>query len=278
MKILIQIIFVLIELSSFSQDFNHFDYNKRLDWAPFENEKVTVDFLKNNFPDSVIDEYFKEFIIKHPELFHFFDIDSDQVDELIYNGWNGGEGEMVTIYKQSGNRFIENQNFLGRIVEIKITPSRFPQMIVYDYSCCAGIVDHLQTFDFNDSTGQFEIVKAIVKIVNTEIPKEWIEPKRFEILNSPYYLRYSPEIVSGISDIDYEFKPLIGQNIAALYKKGDQGTVYSETKDSTGRIWWFVVMDSKPDDENMLFYEGNNEFDNYQPIGWMSSKFLKELE
>ncbi|MDD2983014.1 MAG: hypothetical protein PHQ74_06470 [Crocinitomicaceae bacterium] len=281
MKILIPLIFVLIELSCFSQDFNYFDFEKRFDWSPYEH--VSAEILKSNFKLLKEKPYPElKHLLDNKDKFHLVDIDNDQINEVIYNGWNGGEGEMVVIFKLSKNQLVEVQNFYGRILAKRKNEMNQTQLLVLDYSCCAGYVDHLQTFDFNLQTGQFEIVKAIVKLTDTEIPKERIESKRFEVLNTPYYLRHSPEFVSGISDIDFEFKPLvgqnIGQNIAAIYQKGDQGTVYSETTDSTGRVWWFVVMDSKPDFKNMLFYDGNNEFDDYQPIGWMSSKFLKELE
>jgi len=105
-----------------------------------------------------------------------------------------------------------------------------------------------------------------------------MNPVRFEIQNSPYNLRNSPEIITGLKEDYYDYTPINEQNITASYKAGDKGTAYAESTDSTGRIWWLVVMDVKPTSGESLYYEGNNEFENYKPIGWISSRYVMRIE
>lgn len=277
MKILIPVIFVLIELSSFSQDFNHFDFEKRFDWSSYEH--VSAEILKSNFKVLKEKPYPElKHLLDNKDKFHLVDIDNDQVNEVIYNGWNGGEGEMVVIFKLSKNQLVEVQNFYGRILAKRKNEMNQTQLLVLDYSCCAGYVDHLQTFDFNPKTNLFEIQSALAKINHTDIPEVWLEPFRFEIQKTPYNLRYSPEILKvAVQDSPF-YDPIKGENIAAIFQAGDKGTVYAESTDNSGRVWWFVVMDEMPKSGEVIYYDGNNDFKNYQPIGWMSSKFLKELE
>lgn len=273
---LLHLLILLISLNSFSQDFSYFDFEKTFDWSPYEH--VSTDILKSNFkvlkekPHSELID-----LLEKKDKFHFIDIDNDQVNEIVYNGWNGGEGEMVVVYKLIKNQLVEVQKFYGRILSIRINEMNQTRFIVYDYSCCAGYVDHLQTFDFNSKTKLFEIKSAIAKINQTDIPDTWLEPFRFEIQKTPYNLRYSPEILKvQIRDSPFS-DPIKGENIAAIYQAGDKGTVYAESTDSSGRVWWFVVMDAMPKSGEVVYYDGNNEFKNYQPVGWISSKYVERI-
>jgi hypothetical protein len=275
MRTTITLICIMISLASFSQDLKYFDSKNKLDWSQFESVEVTIDLLESNFDFLKNNPYPElEYIIKNLDKFHLLDIDNDQVNELIYNGWNGGEGEMIVIYKLKDGYYKEHQRFFGRIKDIRKTEINLIRFIVYDYACCAGYVDNMETFDFNPISKQFDIVGSIAKIDETSLPSDWIEPIRFEIKNTPYNLRYSPEIITGLKNGEYDFSPINGQNITASYKAGDKGIAYAESTDSTGRVWWFVIMDSKPDSGESLYYDGNNKFDDYKPIGWISSRYV----
>jgi hypothetical protein len=60
-------------------------------------------------------------------------------------------------------------------------------------------------------------------------------------------------------------------NIIAEFKKGTKGKALGEKIDNTGRIWWFVEIDSAFKPSNSMFYD----IDNTKLKGWMSSKYLK---
>ena len=103
MKILIPVIFVLIELSCFSQDFNYFNLENKFNWSPYEH--VSAEILKSNFKLLKEKPYPElKHLLDNQDKFHLVDIDNDQVNEVIYNGWNGGEGEMVVLFKLTDNR------------------------------------------------------------------------------------------------------------------------------------------------------------------------------
>lgn len=277
MKILIPVIFVLIQLSCFSQDFNYFDFEKRFDWSPYE--QVSTEILKSNFKLFEEKPYSElQHLLDNKDKFHLLDIDNDQVNEVVYNGWNGGEGEMVVIFKLTDNQLVEVENFYGRILAIRKNEMNQTRFIVYDFACCAGYVDHLQTFDFNPKTNLFEIQSALAKINYTDIPEVWLEPFRFEIQKTPYNLRYSPEILKVRAQDSPFYDPIKGENIAAIFQAGNKGTAYAESIDSTGRLWWFVAMDEMPKSGEVIYYDGNNDFENYQPIGWISSKYVEILK
>lgn len=265
----------MLQVPCFSQDLNYFNYDKQ-DWTLWEDSKVTSDFLTAN---KEILENFPYYdllnsVEEHQSDFHLVDIDNDNINELIYNGWSGGEGELVIIYKRINHKYIKQQVFFGRILDLKKSSTGI-ELVVLDYSCCAGYVDHVEVFRYNFVSKQFEIINDIAKLRETEIPSQLIKPIRFEIVNTPYYLRYSPEILTDLDKAYLDFDPIEGQNIAAIYEAGDRGIAYAESTDSTGRIWWLVIMDQLPDNDKYLYYEGNNDYEYYRPVGWISSKYLK---
>ncbi|MDO5968457.1 hypothetical protein Q4Q35_01425 [Flavivirga aquimarina] len=279
MKATLYIISLVISTSCFGQDFKYFDFKSKFDWSQIETDKVTTNLLESNYDFLKGNPYPElEYILENMDKYHLFDINNDNINELIFNGWNGGEGEMVVIYKLIGEHYEENQNFFGRIVDIIQTEPNQTKLMIYDYACCGGYVDNIETFNYNSKKQQFEIVNSVAKIDLTTIPTDLIKPIKFEIRNTPYNLRYLPEIAAGPKDGEYDFNAIQGQNIAAIYKTGDTGTVYAESKDSTGRVWWFVVMDSKPDSGETLYYDGNNHIEDYKPIGWLSSRYVEIID
>ena len=159
MRTTLQILTLLISVISYSQDFKYFNYKYKLDWSQFEHDKVTADLLESNYENLKNNPYPElEYIIKDMNKYHLIDINNDMINELIYNGWNGGEGEMVVVYQRIDNHYEKVQKFFGRIVDIRETEAKQTRLIVYDYSCCGGYVDNVETFDFNPAKSQFEIV------------------------------------------------------------------------------------------------------------------------
>ena len=218
-----------------------------------------------------------ESIKEHKNEFHFLDIDGDGKPEIIYDGWDGSEGDMVTILKKKDNQYIEIQNFHGRIVDIKRNQDKL-KIITCDFSCCDEYIDYMESFDYNKTSQKFEISESLPLLSLTELPNKFMTPIKFVIKNTPYKLRFSPKIITGLKGNEMPYDPINGENIIAVYKSGDTGTAYAESKDNTGRIWWFVIMDKKPESSESLFREGKNNFKNYKPIGWLSSRFVERIK
>lgn len=212
---------------------------------------------------------------RSPEAFFFIDIDSDGTNEVIYNGCNGGEGDMLKIFRKSGDFYINTQTFMGRVSDVAYE-GKYASFQVYDYSCCAGYVNHYITLDYMSDTGDYIITKDYALIDGSVKDYQPIAPVSVVVENKGYNMRDKPAIFN-YTDNGVPFDPIEGQNIVAQFKKGDTGTALAEWADETGRVWWLVVMDRMPDKDSSIFYSGNNDHEVYKPVGWMSSRFLKVL-
>ena len=263
-------------MNSFGQNLSLFDYKYKMDWEKYETEKVSTELIESIFETIKGNPYPElKYFLQNIDDFHLVDIDGDNENEIVYNGFNGSEGEMILILNLSKSGYKITLKVFGRLVDISSnkTPSEFT---VLDYACCAGYVTHLETFQYKEKLETFEIVKSLAKIDETVFPKTQIEPIKFKIVNEKYNLRYSPEIVTGLKSGSFDFDPIENQNIVAVYGAGDTGKAIAESTDETGRVWWFVIMDNYPDKSKSIFYKGNNKFEKYNPVGWISSRFVEK--
>jgi len=247
-----------------------------MDWNKYDTEKVSVELIESIFETIKGNPYteLKNFV-RNIDKFHVLDIDGDKQKEIIYNGFNGSEGEMIVIIESSSSGYKISLKVFGRIVDISNNKNT-AEFIFLDYSCCGGYVDHLETYRYNAKIRTFELVKSLAKVDETVLPRNQIEPIKFKVVNERYNLRLSPEIVTGLTSGSFDFDPIENQNIIAVYSSGDTGTAIAESTDETGRVWWFVIMDSYPDKSKSVFYKGNNIFDNYNPVGWISSRYVEK--
>lgn len=276
LKFIIIIVFFKIEL--FSQDFDLIDFKKSYNWKKFEIMKLNDSILKSNFPTLKENHYFDyhdvNSILEYRNSFHIVDFNDDKIFELVYNGWSGSEGEIISIYRLENNRIKLEQELAGRIVDIRKDTNNQSKIIVLDYACCAGYVEHLEEFVYNQITRKFEIINDYALMNLIKIPKLNINQKKFKVVKSKCNLRFSPKILKNLQDTSW-FEPIDKQNIIAIFKYGDCGTAYSELKDSKGNIWWFVVMEYNPEGKNSILHGGNNDNDNFKPIGWVLQKDLE---
>ncbi len=277
MKYTIILLMILSSLITNGQDLKYFESSSNFDWEAhgfetIDQEKLAkLSFLKEQF-NFIYDEHWEKSI----GLFHSKDINQDGWADIVYNGWNGGEGEMVLIIINDQGQYNVTHNFIGTIVEWKDS-NQGPAFKLLDYGCCGGWVDHLVTVKYSKETQQFDIVDDVANMVVIDSALNYMDPIRFEIINNKYNLRYTPEIETGIHKDDTPFDAINGQNISAVYAKGVKGTALASTVDSTGRVWWLVIMDNAPVGET-LFYQGNDEYPNYRPVSWMSSRYVKVLD
>ncbi len=210
----------------------------------------------------------------YTEYFHFMDIDGDGDRDFIYDGWSGGEPMMVSIYLYQNGHFELLLNQFTHIADIRFEGGKLSKLIIDNPGCCMPVMEYRYTYKFvSENDGQFTAYLTENKgwHVDTQKPVEWFAaPIRFEVLNTPYSLRITPEIINE----GHHFLDLTG-NLLETFRMGDTGTALAAETDSTGRIWWYVVMDPPEDilpktdepDDFPLKYEG-----------WMSSRFLKTIE
>ncbi|MCU4162985.1 hypothetical protein [Carboxylicivirga caseinilyticus] len=275
MKLLLSLFLFLITLTIKAQDLKYFNRSIEFNWETHGFNAIDMDQLKQlSFFKEHYDFIYEEHWAKNIGMFHSKDIDQDGWTDIIYNGWNGGEGEMLVILMNDQGQYRITQSFIGHVVEWMDTLNG-SVIKLFDYGCCGAWVDHLVTIKYCKEKEQFNIVDDIANMVVIDSTLKYMNPIRFEIQNETYNLRYAPDIEIGIPEGDTPFDVIDGQNISAVYYKGDQGTALASKEDSTGRVWWLVIMDKAPTGETIL-YPGSDEYDNYRPIGWFSSRYLKK--
>jgi hypothetical protein len=205
--------------------------------------------------------------------FYFVDLDDDQDRDVIFTGWSGAEPVCVRIFVTKNNIPKKVFDAFQRIKRIEFTENRLSHLTIEDPGCCAEYI--LFTADYKVSTAQddlkFDMTKRMAIIHETELPKDFFStPIRFEVQNDKYFMRNSAQI----DTVDQYYGGELGiDNIVAEFKKGTKGKALGEKIDATGRVWWFVEIDSNFKPSNTMFYD----IDNTQIRGWMSSRHLKRL-
>jgi hypothetical protein len=267
---------LLIACTGFTQDISNLE--KEFEWEKIEIRSFdSVDLEKifpliKNLPFRTKDE-----ALEHLDFFHLVDYNNDLKIDIFYNGWTGGEGTMLQIIQNTGNGFKIVQTLFGTVKDLQTNNNCISTIEVLDYSCCAGYIDHLQSWSLDQITEKYVIKSDIAYVVGFKIPdKKFDMPIMFEIVNERYNMRTEPEIIN-IEPHSAPFDPIENQNISASFTTGDTGVAIAESTDSTGRIWWLVIMDNKPSTNYpTIFYEGNNDIFDYKTLGWISSRYIKK--
>lgn len=276
MKPVIIFIFLISFYNSYSQNLSKLD--SKFQWADYEYRAFDSSDIEKVFP-VVENSPFrsKSDVLKHLDFFHLIDYNNDYKIDILYNGWTGGEGEMLQVIKNTGSDFEIVQTIFGSVKGIKIENNKITEIEILDFSCCGGYVDHLQLWTLNDSS-QYAAVNDLALFVGTKIPSQTFDkPIKFEIKSERYNMRMWPEI-GEIKENEAPFDPIDGQNISASFTIGDTGVAIAEKEDNNGRIWWLVIMDQMPSNEYpKLFYDGNNRIQKYKPVGWISSRYVERL-
>ncbi len=267
----ILILLIFTTLNGFSQTIKYFNAPIETNWTQWEKKKVSPEFLRQSFT-SITDFTYEnaDSLVSACSSYHWLDIDNDKNDELIYSGVSWGEGEMTIIYRVTDSKIQKIQHFFGRILDIQNLGTNRCKMIVFEYACCAGYTDYIQTYEYNSKTQNFEITNAIAKIRLTTIPTDLQEPVKFKTKVAHSILRYSPETITGIGEGRYDFEAINGENILTIYHSVATGQIFAEAKDNSGTIWYLVVMDSISAGEKTIINRGSIEFLKYQPVGWIA--------
>jgi hypothetical protein len=251
-----------------------FDYDSRIDWKEheidldFKTKKVLISKFDDLFSYVKESEYHKE---KYDSMFHFLHLNSDTLIDVIYEGWSGGEPDVSKFFYNVGDKFQLKFEASQYISDLSIKDGRLQSFKTVDFGCCAEYVEWENFYNVNNDS--LHLIYKRAKINQTIKPKTYFNTaKKFIVKNSPYYLRYEPNI--NDDELYSPWMESIGNRVA-LYNKGDKGFAFAEKTDSTGRIWWFVEMQEKTNIQYNIIYESETNKSKY--LGWMSSRFLKEI-
>jgi len=256
---------------------------------PFKWTQVRLD-LPRKYKDSVITVFKKIFSdrdlkkVAETENFaadlKFVNLNGDNLPDIIYEGWSGGEANMIIMFVNEKKNFKEVFYGSQHIVEMNYSSNRLSSFITYDQGCCDPTVEFDRHFSV-DTGFHCRLTRQRAIIVGSHIGESgyttpdgfFDQPIRFKTLNDHYALRYAPIITDKQPDVDFDEKTK--GNIIAEYYKDFEGTAWAYKKDNTGREWWLVEMDPTFALEYNLFWDLDDQHTNY--FGWMSSRFVEKL-
>jgi hypothetical protein len=242
---------------------------------PYEtlNEKEQFSYMEkvnHHFSYLTHLDNWKEENAKH---FHFIDLDQDDDLDLIYDGWSGSEPSCVRIYLNRSEIFEKVFDYGQSVEAVKIYNNQLKYIYVKDPGCCGAYLIHETEFTFNPISDdlKYEMDKQVVYTDQTEVPEKiFVNKKDFKVVQDKYHMRLTPKI--DTTDVPFHIGEL-ESNICATYTKGASGKVLAEKADQTGRVWYFVEMDTNAIPIFSVFYDHEQYPTNYR--GWMSSRYLE---
>jgi hypothetical protein len=258
--------------------------DKAIDWKKFETKVPTkyrdsvIKTFKVRYRDFFADEYANS--DKFYNSFHFIHLNNDQLPDLVYNGWTGGEGDATFIYYNHGIEMEEIFYDHNNLVDLKFNGKNLSSLVIYRFGCCSGFVETERHYSVN-SLFNFQLVRQREIIVGMNggvkeyvAPDEYFkQPIRFKTINNEYAMRFSPGITDKPPAID---DPMLKGNIIAMFPKGASGIAWAKKTDATGREWWLVEMEPQASLAYTVFYDEEDKPTWY--YGWMSSRFLERIQ
>ena len=269
--VLIVIFFIYLEQGCSAQ-VGDFDWDKIEYTISFEEKQEIVshinhwliDYLKS-LPFNALEDK------KTISNFHCYDFSGDGMMDLIYYGPAGAESFITIFFENQGNTFKDCLSFYGKPITIFKPVNNYPAIIkMYEYGCCEDSVCSLQLFipKKTDSILKYQLTRKLNFIEGTYLPCQETISKKFIVTNEEYNLRTEPFIPSDSTN-----------NIIATFSKGTKGIAFAERVDPTGRKWWYVNISSKSN--NLIKTTINAGLNNNAPfefVGWISSRYLKEIK
>lgn len=204
------------------------------------------------------------FIQENINNFHIMDFNADGKLDMIYYGFAGAESNKTIFFINKKGTYKKILSIYGDIINMNREAIYLPVSFqLMDYPCCENTTYSLKTYVSNTKNGtfKFDCISNINYVEKTEFTADFENnPIPFEVLNEGYKLRSSPTI---------------DNNVVSTYKKGSLGICLA-TKEDADRVWWLVIMFNNIEPTTTILDEGNNK-GKYYSIGWMSSRFLKEV-
>jgi hypothetical protein len=270
-----KIIILFLVLSSnvvFSQNNILFDkYGFRdVPWTKFElsvSDSMLFELIEKNKTIKQLHGHLGDNII---DYCHPIDIDNDMnIDILFY--WQTSIQHQLALYVNDGK--ILNKAF-NQFINLTQINHCLPSSMLKFYGITGLISGYPEASQLTEisvfSTGKYEINECVYYL-DTEIPEVFDIKIPFKVINDKYRLRTKPEIDNGDNDND------LG-NIIGEFATNDHGIALAESKDQTGRIWWFVMMNNNiSKDKSYLHVDNDNSgFHRKKKVfGWISSRYLK---
>ena len=288
MRFVLTTICFLNSLLGFSQVDLFFPLTPEIDWASVEkqNPELKTKFIKN-LPEDL--EYYTQVqmfsIADLEDGLHILDFNGDGLDDIIFTGWSGFEGNAVMIFINTGHSFTKIFTEYQNIHKIVFLDGKIHKIHIQEggFSEDCTVAKKIYSIDYSTELPTFNLVSQMqfVDYLSQEYPSNYFDkPIKFAVLNDKYNLRYSPVIDNTEGD-GFCGEPRTG-NILGKIKAGSIGYALAEKEDSTGRIWWFAALHPNSEIEESVYYDfsyyaGFSRSNSYK-LGWISSRFVKEID
>lgn len=250
--------------------------NSDLKW---ERHELTIDSTQKRSIISGLDHWLIGFLKTYPfnylddpetmSRFHFVDYSGDSQHDILYEGSAGAEGTTTILLRKTQSGFVQDLAISGTLAEYYQPFANSAAILKFlEFGCCQEIGFVSLYYPKNSPSFGYSCKKKVSVHSDLSFPDKYDIKIRFKTTNPTYTLRLNPFIPSE--------KGVENDNVVSVYPEGSEGIAISREIDSTGRVWWFVLMDNNKGFTSSFYYNdlSNNEF--YQ-AGWMSSRYLEEL-
>jgi len=272
------LLFLLFPILIFSQNFDYKNSFENIsNWIEINNEKAKLEYI-NKLKVTHSNECFFNFF--NLNEFFIIDIDRDGLKDILITGDCMMDAGLTAIYRYNGTYFEELLKVNGKIHQVSDYDSNLPfSFTLNNYGCCGGFDNVLEKYILVLENGSYsyKLQSRENFVFETEFPETYFKkPIAFKTVKEKYNLRFSPEI----DDTSAIARPYNAYgNTVWIYPSNSIGFAIAETKDKTGRIWWFVKMDNKTAKGLEYTSEvGTNSKEPTFSLGWISSNFVEKIE
>ena len=253
-----------------------FPLTKQFEWAKLEkqDQELKTRFLKN-LPDDF--EFYTQYgnMSNLEASLHVVDFNGDGLNDIIFNGYLGGEAEYIIIFINTGQSFTKIFTEIQTFHKVVFENGKVQKMYIQDGGCCCEylLTNKIFSVDYSSDFPKINLISQMQYLNNSveEYPSSYFEkPIKFEVLNDKYNIRFSP-VIDDTTQVWYCGEPQNGNSLGKI-KSGSIGYALAEKVDSTGRIWWFVALHPNSGIYEPIYYN-----DEDYKLGWISSRFVKEI-
>jgi hypothetical protein len=292
MRIILTIVYFIVFIDfSYSQDFlkifDSYNQNYNYNWRGIDNRQ-TMDFKEHFIEYAKQNGLLKaEFDIYEANRglgsvwnnLHVVDINGDKLDDIIYSGSSGGESNVVKFFMQNEDGFELIFNVYQGIVRVEWENRSIRTIMSRDWGCCADfrVISAVYEVNFTDRVPKFAKIYQSIEYEFMRKPLEYFEePIIFSVDNEVYKLRAFPEI-NDSTLINADFNEHRLGNAIGILSQGTKGKAYGKYLDETGRVWWYVEIDSGYQVIDNALYMGDLKYPTHV-IGWISSRYVTQIK
>ena len=259
-----------------------FPLNNEFEWANFEKQDqgLKAKFIKNLPDDFEFHTQYAGGMSYIEESLHVVDFNGDGLNDIVFNGFLGGEAEHIIIFINTGQSFAKIFNEIQKFHKIVFENGRIQKMYIQDGGCCCEylLTNKIFNVDYSSDLPKINLISQMQYLNNSveKYPSSYFNKAiKFEVLNDKYNIRFSP-VIDDTIQVGYCGELQNGNSLGKI-KSGSIGYALAEKADTTGRTWWFVALHPNSEIYEEIYYDDNIKPNSYK-LGWISSRYVKEIK